>query len=249
MQSGPIVKNIQFNINRSILTFNNEQCYLNHSELRALEYFLTKPNQIITKEELKIYIWKRSLVTDSSLTKTIAKLREHISYLTAENDIVVTIPRIGYKLVLDRINILCVTEVNHKLVPKNNIKQLYKYIERYKFILASLILLVFSVLNFYTAFPSIPKGYTNESYQLKKYTHESRSYSLITKKETQIDNSLLNELISIPCNCTYFIEQRAGTFLISFFDSNTHKGNSLIMPESELQQAITKIKKEFQSDE
>ncbi|MGI0115702.1 winged helix-turn-helix domain-containing protein [Zooshikella sp. RANM57] len=249
MQSGSIVKNIQFNTNRSTLTFDNEHCYLNHSELRALEFFLTKPNQVINKEELKSYIWGRSLVTDSSLTKTIAKLRGHISYLTAENDIVVTIPRIGYKLVLDRINILLVTDANNTIATTNNIKYLYTYIERYKFILASVVLLLFSVLNFYTAFPSIPKGYINEAYQLKKYTHKRRIYSFITKKETQIDNLLLKKLISIPCNCTYFIEKRADTFLISFFDSNTHKGNSLIMPENELQQAITKIKKEFPPDE
>ncbi|MBU2708446.1 winged helix-turn-helix domain-containing protein [Zooshikella marina] len=240
---------IQFNSKRNVLTCNGEQRCLSHSESKALTLFLAKPNEVIRKEELKRFIWDHAVVTDSSLTKTMTKLRGHLAAFSENHEVIITIPRIGYKLVLDHITIASSTDKTDTPKTSNTSQQVYHTLQTYRYIIVSAVLIVFSFINFSTRLPSLPKGYIADDYQQQTYTHDQFSYSLVTKKGDTLDKALLTGLSTLPCHCTYFVEKRGANLLISFFDHTHQQGHSFIMPDSDPQQIIAKLRSGFQHNE
>ncbi|WP_080890293.1 winged helix-turn-helix domain-containing protein [Photobacterium angustum] len=74
------LKNVTFCSNRAVLSNGEQQQELNFTEAKLLEILLSKVNETVLKETLKEFAWQHTVVTDSSLTKSIAKLRKALVF-------------------------------------------------------------------------------------------------------------------------------------------------------------------------
>jgi DNA-binding winged helix-turn-helix (wHTH) protein len=64
--------------------------------LEVLRQLLLRPGEVLTKEELVETVWPGLTVVDSSLTTAVSKIRKALG--GEESNVIVTIPRIGYRL-------------------------------------------------------------------------------------------------------------------------------------------------------
>ena len=64
--------------------------------LEVLRQLLLRPGEVLTKEELVESVWPGLTVVDSSLTTAVSKIRKALG--GEESNVIVTIPRIGYRL-------------------------------------------------------------------------------------------------------------------------------------------------------
>lgn len=71
---------------------------------QTLDLFLTlstRPNQLYSREELVETLWPDAMVTDASLTQCVAELRKALG--DTKKQILITVPRRGYRLVPDEL--------------------------------------------------------------------------------------------------------------------------------------------------
>jgi eukaryotic-like serine/threonine-protein kinase len=64
---------------------------------RVLLYLLRNPQKLIAKEELFNAVWGDAVVTDSSLTRTIAQLRRLLGDEIRNPRFIETVPTVGYR--------------------------------------------------------------------------------------------------------------------------------------------------------
>lgn len=82
---------------------NRSERVLNESEFLVLEYLLTRSSKICSRDELIKYAWPGRVVSQGSLNQVIFALRSIFSNIDADLDIIQTVPRRGYKALLDEI--------------------------------------------------------------------------------------------------------------------------------------------------
>ncbi|MDV7104073.1 transcriptional regulator [Vibrio sp. TH_r3] len=82
-------------------TNSNELNRLGSNESRILLLFSTRPNQIITRDELHDFVWREQgfQVDDSSLTQAISTLRRVLSDSTKTPQFIKTVPKRGYQFI------------------------------------------------------------------------------------------------------------------------------------------------------
>jgi DNA-binding winged helix-turn-helix (wHTH) protein/TolB-like protein len=71
--------------------------------LELLRYLLSKPGEVVGKEELLEAVWPGVLVVDASLATAVSKLRK----VLGEQEIIQTVPRVGYRIAVrvDRVSV------------------------------------------------------------------------------------------------------------------------------------------------
>lgn len=86
---------------RTLINKENQKCTLGENEFRILQLMATKPNRVITRDEIHHYVWKRrgANVDDSSLTQAISSLRKCLGDSPKKPRYIVTEPRVGYKFI------------------------------------------------------------------------------------------------------------------------------------------------------
>jgi len=78
-----------------------------HLEPKAMEvlvYFVSRPGDVITREELERDVWRGALVSYDAVTNTIIKLRKALGDDARKPRFISTIPKRGYKLICDTTN-------------------------------------------------------------------------------------------------------------------------------------------------
>lgn len=78
----------------------NHYIQLSMSSSRCLEFILTQPNQLVNKYTLLDIGWRNHgiFVTDNSLNQSILNIRRALKSLGIDNDIILTVSRLGYRL-------------------------------------------------------------------------------------------------------------------------------------------------------
>ncbi|KAB2825757.1 winged helix-turn-helix domain-containing protein [Aliivibrio finisterrensis] len=238
MSDSYLINGATFCVTRGRLILNDKTYLLTFTEAKLLELLSTHANEVVTKEQLKAYAWPHTVVTDSSLTKSMAKLRQAFTTIfDNNNEIIVTVPRIGYKLVSD---ITLLTQTASSLTPNNNNQQENKksstIVSRQKKLLLrysrlglvslSVILLSLSALNFLNVFPITTAPYLNEDYQISDEMNNNYQYQYITPKNQIVPVELKQLLNNLNCDCTYFIEETQHRYLISVFNNNQKTAKS-----------------------
>lgn len=84
---------------RWTLTVQGELAELEIKPLEILLELLRRPGEVVTKDELLEAVWPETFVVEGSLTTAISKLRKALR--DDEQTLLVTAPRIGYRLVAD----------------------------------------------------------------------------------------------------------------------------------------------------
>ena len=69
---------------------------LEHKPLEVLQYLLRHAGEAVTKEELLSSVWAGRVVVEAVLTNAVGKLRRALG--DEMQDIVVTLPKVGYRL-------------------------------------------------------------------------------------------------------------------------------------------------------
>ena len=69
--------------------------------MTALEYFIQRPNQVITFDELNNAIWPNEVVGDNSIYNIIGQLRKSLGDVASKPHYIETISKKGYRLIAD----------------------------------------------------------------------------------------------------------------------------------------------------
>lgn len=77
---------------------------LERKPLEVLRYLLSKPGEVVGKEELLEAVWPGVLVVDASVATAVSKLRK----VLGEREVIQTVPRVGYRLAVpvDRVSVI-----------------------------------------------------------------------------------------------------------------------------------------------
>lgn len=67
--------------------------------MSLLEYFIARPGEVITKEELREAIWAEVIISENVLTKAISSLRKLLEDSSTEPIYIETISKTGYRLI------------------------------------------------------------------------------------------------------------------------------------------------------
>lgn len=246
-----------FIIQTGVLRQDNITTHLSYTESRVLECLIQHQCNVVKKETLKQYAWEHAEVTDSSLAKSIAKLREALAPFHLSDDVIVSVPRIGYRLNLNDTSQLVVKQrldswnitpsepldTKPSLIEKIYNKKLWLFSTA--LVICSLILIGLSVQNFYQA------RYDNSTYYLhpNSIIHTSRianhEYKVITPRGnvlTKVERDLIQ---SIGCDCIYYIEKRDSGLVLSVYHSELRFGKTYALPLDSIEQASVVIRQEM----
>lgn len=236
MSDDYLINNTLFCLKRGKLIADNKTYLLSFTETKLLELLSKHANEVVTKEQLKAYAWPHTVVTDSSLTKSMAKLRQAFVTIFDNDEIIITIPRIGYKLIS---NVTIPPQISPSLMATDcdhnqykNVKLSRKRIPHYCRLglsILSVILLILSALNFLNIFPITAERYLNKDYQISVETNNSYKYQYITPKNQTVPIVLTQFLNDLNCNCTYFIEETQHRYSILIFDNDQKIATSFIV--------------------
>lgn len=82
-----------------LLIRGNETVRLEPKAMEVLVYFASRPNEVITREELERDVWRGALVGYDAVTNTIIKLRKALQDNARQPRYIATIPKKGYQLI------------------------------------------------------------------------------------------------------------------------------------------------------
>jgi cholera toxin transcriptional activator len=91
--------------NNSLTDKENEEdiVRLGSNESRILLLLVTRPNDVIKRDELHDFVWRKQgfEVDDSSLTQAISTLRKALNDSTKQPEFVKTVPKLGYQMIAE----------------------------------------------------------------------------------------------------------------------------------------------------
>ena len=82
-----------------LLTRGSESVRLEPKAMEVLVYFASRPNEVITREELERDVWLGALVGYDAVTNTIIKLRKALQDNARDPRFIATVPKRGYQLI------------------------------------------------------------------------------------------------------------------------------------------------------
>lgn len=82
-----------------LLTRGSESVRLEPKAMEVLVYFASRPNEVITREELERDVWLGALVGYDAVTNTIIKLRKALQDSARNPRFIATVPKRGYQLI------------------------------------------------------------------------------------------------------------------------------------------------------
>lgn len=180
---------IDFNSTESTLLFNGKKKRIGYRDALVLDALVSNEGEVLSKDYLLEYAWGNTIVTEVSLTKSIHDLRVALKSLSPEQDIIITIPKIGYKI------------KNEKIKKQNNCVE-----SRTKLNLLTITIFILSIM--FLAFSTIysfDNNKKNSQYNEMKIHLLKDSRKIYLNEKTRNDKLIL--LSKIKCNCDIFFSQ------------------------------------------
>lgn len=89
------IKNIEFDLDKMVVTKDNEEIVLTSLELKILNLLFLNINKVVPRDNIidKIWEWTGNDINDNTVTVYLKRIREKI-----KSDIIVTIKGIGYRI-------------------------------------------------------------------------------------------------------------------------------------------------------
>ena len=88
----------QFIRNRCVITSNNLERELDPLLVKLLLHFVSKPQQIVSRQALIESVWQQSYVDDNAINRAISELRKQLAHPTEKAPLLKTHYRKGYSL-------------------------------------------------------------------------------------------------------------------------------------------------------
>ncbi|AUV88370.1 winged helix-turn-helix domain-containing protein [Vibrio campbellii] len=197
-----------FDIEKMSVSTGRLERSLNYNECLLFKAFLDNANQVIDKETLKQSGWPDTIVTDSSLQKSVQKLRLAI----AISDCVElrTIAGVGYMLYCS-----C---AGAKVSTPN--RRAFNSLTLAKASLAffSIVLVLLSFFNFSRVTNTHLVSYLHEDYEFIEINH----HKVLKQKATTIPPELESMIHRSECDCFYFVAETEGIYTLSVYE-NAHQ--------------------------
>lgn len=190
----------------------------------VLEFLFISGNEGAAKNDILAFAWQGVVVTDASLSKSISSLRAALNELNPGVEVIITIPRIGYKIDQDKISLHNPTESQQYIIKKKISKELteseelppagietpkgkFKLPPSLQFV-TKVTLSIFSValVGFSTFRLFIAQDYTSNDFISSKIVREVLPDNRIALFLDADDKRYFKEKISkIKCNCTFMV--------------------------------------------
>ncbi|USD43849.1 winged helix-turn-helix domain-containing protein [Vibrio sp. SCSIO 43135] len=230
--------------------------HLSYTDSRVLDYLVQHQSDVVKKETLKQYAWEHTEVTDSSLAKSIAKLREALAPFQLSDDVIVSVPRIGYRLKLDNPSQLLVKQrldsiegVQPESAPSPSLITKIRNNKQWLFfptlISCSLVLIGLSVQNFYQVRFDNSAYYLNPNNIIHSTQIANREFKIIAPRGHVLTKAQRHLIQSIGCDCTYYIEKNDTALILSVYQPDKKFGKTYALPLDGIEQAAQVIRKEI----
>ncbi|MCE7733189.1 winged helix-turn-helix domain-containing protein [Vibrio campbellii] len=174
-----------FSRNESVLSFGGRKKKIGYRDALVLEALLANEGDVLSKDFLLEYAWRNTIVTEISLTTSIHSLRVALKSLLPEQDVIVTIPRLGYRL-----NMNIIETEKPSLVKKQK--------RGFLNVSGIIFFLIFSSL-FFLFNDGLVFPYKTD--EIKVYALENGNVLFSTSYVDKMNLSLLSQ---IDCNCEIF---------------------------------------------
>ncbi|MGL6627383.1 winged helix-turn-helix domain-containing protein [Aeromonas jandaei] len=201
-----------------------------------------------TKNDILAFAWNGVVVTDASLSKSISSLRAVLSELSSDDDIIITIPRVGYKVNQEKLFLHNPTESQQYIIdkhePKNPVQDITEVTPIKKefkaprwvnistkiaLSIASLTLICIYTIKFFTAEEYIKKDYISPSI-IKESLDENKQILFFNAD----DKDYFREKISkIKCNCIFLASDNEQYHFIAAYLTNVGKSVGFAFKKSE----------------
>jgi len=90
--------------------------------LKLLTYLLTHPGQVVSRTELFDGIWPNQLISDDVLTRAVSDVRTQLAKLDADTKFIETLPKRGYRWILD---VFPIASTEKSRVEQVNVEYIY----------------------------------------------------------------------------------------------------------------------------
>ncbi|WP_033017391.1 winged helix family transcriptional regulator [Pseudoalteromonas sp. BSi20652] len=107
----------QFISNRCVITSNNLERELDPLLVKLLLHFISKPQQIVSRQALIETVWQQSFVDDNAINRAISELRKQLAHPIEKAPLLKTHYRKGYSLTVVPEHLTQVTEIEQLVNP------------------------------------------------------------------------------------------------------------------------------------
>ncbi|PTT49596.1 winged helix-turn-helix domain-containing protein, partial [Aeromonas sp. HMWF015] len=248
------------------LSNTSKRVKLAYAESMTLHLLAKNHSEVVSKEAISSFAWEGRIVTDSSLAKSISNIRKGLRELGVTDEVIVTIPKVGYRLVCELqpttafLNELGTSTISHgetisinshnKSIckpPKIDVKlseniSFIKSLSERAFIPLNAILIMISIYNFsFVISNDLDKVYLSKEYEKSTIKIDNKSMSVITRKGSVVTDEL-KKIISLPYpGSMVFVQNNAGYYNISF-TVGQNKSVSFTFREENYAKGLCKIK-------
>lgn len=233
------------------LSLGGEYKRLGARDSLVLEFLLSSGDQLSAKNDIVEYAWQGITVTDASLSKSISLLRGAFSELAPGIEIIVTVPRLGYKIkhteieVKSEVSDVALDQEEHTPRHLNekawlvnlscgisffkSLSARFFLILRWGVILLSITLTLYSISIFYKSSTYKDKHYQDPQLTIMKLSDDINLLS--TQKLPSIVHSKIQK---INCSCDVFVYQEDKNSYVSLYLRDSHRAVNILISNDQL---------------
>ncbi|WFO49870.1 winged helix-turn-helix domain-containing protein [Aeromonas veronii] len=213
----------------------------------VLEFLLLSGDNLSAKNDIIDYAWQGLTVTDASLSKSISLLRGALADLSPGIEIIVTVPRLGYKIKHTEfevkssgIDVGTSSDVEATLSAGETIRSLFNKLKNRAFNPLMLTCLLYSIsisLIIYSAFIF----YNSMNYDSVEYQEHDLSIIQLSDRMRlmsiqKIPLDVKNELEKINCFCDMFFYQEDKNSYVSIYLKDERRAINMLVSNNKLEE-------------
>lgn len=233
------------------LSFGSHKKKVGSKDALVLECLLMAGIEGASKNDIISYAWKGLIVTDASLSKSISTLRAALTEFNSNEEIILTIPRTGYKIDTSKIS-LCEQDKSEaqskaQLESKNDIAVFRKVYVAPRYINLIISIITMGILTIYTHRLIDSISYSTQVYSSPTLTKESLPNNNEVIFHQGVDQAFFREIaLKVSCQCIFFVSSNEQFSFISIYLKDRskalnfmfHKEDKIVAMESYIQEKI-----------
>lgn len=238
---------LEFRVIDSELIYDKKIYQLAYTESRILDFLIKNNGNIVSKDKIIEYSWTGRVVAETSLAKSISNLRKIFRECHFHDDVIQTIPRLGYRLNLksniyekkcDEARDFSVIENARVIGDGLDAKTPKKYkgyflsvkLKNVISYLICFILLSISIVTLYEIIYDRDYGFINVGYEEITINIEDKKYKIIKNKDLNIPSKIIN-LISLAPNGSLVFYNLTGDVISLAYNIDKHALTFTFRPE------------------
>uniref|UniRef100_UPI00138225A6 winged helix-turn-helix domain-containing protein n=1 Tax=Vibrio sp. V23_P3S9T160 TaxID=1938675 RepID=UPI00138225A6 len=224
---------LEFRVTDSEFIYDKKIYQLAYTEARILDFLIKNNGNIVSKTQIIEYSWTGRVVAETSLAKSISNLRKVFRECHFHDDVIQTIPRLGYRLNLksniyekkcDEARDFSVIENARVIGEGLDARAFIKYKSsslnvRFKNIISYLVcfvLLFMSLATLYEVIYDRDSSFINVGYEEITINIEGKKYKIIKNKDLNIPSKIINLISLAPSGSLVFYDLTGSIISLSY---------------------------------